>query len=157
MDPTFDAFLRSWPLDLWFLFALLVTAALYLRGWLVLNRCDGSRWLAGRLAAFGTGLLTLLLALCSPIETFTSLLLQVHMLQHLLLLLIAPPLLWLGAPAFPMLLGLPRPVRTYWITPIFRRASSVERSGGSPIRCQPGCCSPRPPGSGMSHRLISSP
>ena len=50
MDPTFDAFLRSWPLDLWFLFALLVTAALYLRGWLVLNRRDRSRWPAGRLA-----------------------------------------------------------------------------------------------------------
>jgi cytochrome c oxidase assembly factor CtaG/ferredoxin len=120
MDPTFDAFLRSWPLDPWMLFALLITAGLYLRGWLVLRERDGSRWPAGRVVAFGMGLLTVFLALCSPIETFTSLLLQVHMLQHLLLMMIAPPLLWLGAPAFPMLLGLPRPVRTYWIAPFFR-------------------------------------
>ena len=54
MDPTFDAFLRSWPFDPWMLFALLVTAGLYLRGWLVLRRRDPSRWPAGRLVAFGT-------------------------------------------------------------------------------------------------------
>ena len=40
MDPTFDAFLRSWPFDPWMLFALLATAGLYLRGWLVLHRRD---------------------------------------------------------------------------------------------------------------------
>jgi cytochrome c oxidase assembly factor CtaG/ferredoxin len=120
MDPTFDAFLRSWPRDPWVLFALLVTAGLYLRGWFLLHRRDSSRWPIRRLAAFGAGVLTLFLALCSPIETFTSLLLQVHMLQHLLLMMIAPPLLWLGAPAFPMLLGLPRPVRAHWLAPLFR-------------------------------------
>ena len=79
-------------------------------------------------------MLTVFLALCSPIETFTSLLLQVHMLQHLLLMMIAPPLLWLGAPAFPLLLGLPRSIRTYWIAPLFRsrdRASSVPAAHAS--------------------------
>ena len=34
-----------------------------------------------------------------------------HMIQHLLLLLIAPPLLWLGAPLVPSLWGLPATVR----------------------------------------------
>jgi hypothetical protein len=32
----------------------------------------------------------------------------------------APPLLWLGAPLFPLLRGLPRPVRTYWVGPLLR-------------------------------------
>jgi cytochrome c oxidase assembly factor CtaG len=35
-------------------------------------------------------------------------LLQVHMLQHVLLMMVAPPLLWLGWPLAPILLGLPR-------------------------------------------------
>ena len=42
------------------------------------------------------------------------------MLQHLLLMMIAPPLLWLGAPLFPLLLGLPRSIRTHWVAPLFR-------------------------------------
>jgi cytochrome c oxidase assembly factor CtaG len=33
------------------------------------------------------------------------------MVQHLLLMVVAPPLLWLGAPVAPLLLGLPRPAR----------------------------------------------
>jgi cytochrome c oxidase assembly factor CtaG len=120
MDPTFEAVLRSWPFDPWLLISLLFTAVLYLRGWLVLRRRDPDRWSAGRLVAFGLGLGSLFLAIASPIEPFTALLLQVHMLQHLLLMMVAPPLLWLGAPLFPLLLGLPRSIRAFWVAPFFR-------------------------------------
>ena len=109
MSPTLDAFLRSWPFDPWLLAALLLTAGVYLRGWLVLRRRDPRRWHGGRLAAFLGGLAAIYLALASPIEPFAALLLQVHMVQHLLLMMVAPPLLWLGAPLFPLLRGLPRP------------------------------------------------
>src|SRR5262245_1929697 len=104
MSPTVDAFLRSWPFEPWFLAPLLVTAGVYLRGWRALHRRDERRWPSRRPVAFGAGLAVLFLALASPIESFTSLLLQVHMLQHVLLMMIAPPLLWLGAPLFPLLL-----------------------------------------------------
>jgi cytochrome c oxidase assembly factor CtaG len=117
---TLDAFLRSWAFDPWLLVALLMTAGVYLRGWLVLRRRDGRRWHGGHLAAFLGGLAALYLALASPIEPFAALLLQVHMLQHLLLMMAAPPLLWLGAPLFPLLRGLPQPVRTYWVVPLLR-------------------------------------
>jgi cytochrome c oxidase assembly factor CtaG/polyferredoxin len=120
VSPTLDAFLRSWPSDPWLLVALLVTAGVYLRGWLVLRRRDGRRWHGGHLAAFLGGLAAIYLALASPIEPFAALLLQVHMLQHLLLMMAAPPLLWLGAPLFPLLRGLPQPVRTCWAAPLFR-------------------------------------
>jgi cytochrome c oxidase assembly factor CtaG len=40
------------------------------------------------------------------------------MVQHLLLMMVAPPLLWLGAPLFPLLRGFPRPVRIYWFVPL---------------------------------------
>ncbi len=120
MDPTLDAFFRSWPFEPWFLSSVVLLVVVYLRGWRVLHRRDPARWPARRLAAFLSGLGMLFLALASPIETFTSLLLQVHMLQHLLIMMVAPPLLWLGAPLFPLLLGLPRSIRTHWVSPVFR-------------------------------------
>jgi hypothetical protein len=40
------------------------------------------------------------------------------MVQHLLLMMVAPPLLWLGAPLRPRLQGLPRPVRVDWAAPV---------------------------------------
>jgi cytochrome c oxidase assembly factor CtaG len=117
MSPTLDACLRSWVFDPWLLGALLVAAGVYLRGWLGLNRRDPSRWQVGHLAAFFGGLVTIYLALASPIEPFAALLLRVHMVQHLLLMMVAPPLLWLGAPLFPLLRGLPRFLRVFWVGP----------------------------------------
>jgi cytochrome c oxidase assembly factor CtaG len=120
MSPTLDAFLRSWPSAPCLLVALVLTAGVYLRGWLLLRRRDGRRWHPGQLVAFLGGTATLFLALASPIEPFAALFLQVHMLQHLLLMMVAPPLLWLGEPLFPLLRGLPRPVRIYWVAPLLR-------------------------------------
>ncbi|MGO9921999.1 MAG: cytochrome c oxidase assembly protein [Isosphaeraceae bacterium] len=117
MSPTLDACLRSWPFDPWLLATLLLSAGIYLHGWLVLRRRDQGRWHCGRPAAFLGGLATSFLALASPLEPFAGLLLQVHMVQHLLLMMVAPPLLWLGAPLFPLLRGLPRPVRIFWVAP----------------------------------------
>src|SRR5262249_30727656 len=117
VSPTLDACLRSWPFDPWLLAALLLTAAVYLRGWLALRRRDPRRWHGGRPAPFLSGLAALDLAPASPSETFARPLLQGHMVQHLLLMMIAPPLLWLGAPLFPLLRGLPRPVRMVWVAP----------------------------------------
>jgi cytochrome c oxidase assembly factor CtaG/polyferredoxin len=123
MSPTLDAFLRSWPSDPWLIVLLVVPAVVYLRGWLLLHRRDPGRWHSGPLGAFLGGLAVLFLALASPIEPFAALLLQVHMAQHLLLMMFAPPLLWLGAPLFPLLRGLPQPIRVYWIAPLLRSRS----------------------------------
>ena len=123
MSPTLDAFLRSWPFDPWLLAGLTSGAFVYLRGWLTLHRRDPQRWNLFTLAAFLGGLAAIYLALASPIEPWSSFFLQVHMLQHLLLMMAAPPLLWLGLPLFPCLRGLPPPIRTYWIAPLLRSAS----------------------------------
>ncbi len=120
MSPTLEACLRSWPFDPWLMVTIAITAAVYTRGWLQLRQRDPERWQGGRLAAFLGGLATIYLALASPIEPFAWLLLQMHMLQHLLLMMIAPPLVWLGWPLFPLVRGLPAPVRTYWVAPLFR-------------------------------------
>ncbi|MBX9626196.1 MAG: cytochrome c oxidase assembly protein [Gemmataceae bacterium] len=119
MTPVLDAALRSWPADPWLWAGLLVAAFVYGRGWRVYHRRDPGRWGYDRLAAFVGGLAATFLALGSPVEPFAGLLLSVHMVQHLLLVMAAPPLIWLGAPLLPMVRGLPEPVRTYWVGPLF--------------------------------------
>ena len=119
MTRTLDAVLLSWPFDPWIIVPLLLTGFIYLRGWLFLRRRH-ARWTGWRLAAFPGGLLAIFLALGSPIETFSGLLLHIHMVQHLLLMMVAPPLLWLGEPLVPLLRGLPHAIRSAWIGPLFR-------------------------------------
>ena len=153
MSPTLDAFLRSWPVDPWLIAALLIPRrSTCAAGWpcVAATRRDGT---AARLAAFLGGLAALFLAFGSPIEPFGALLLQVHMIQHLLLMMVAPPLLWLGAPLFPMIRGLPRPIRVYWVAarpPLDGRSGASSRGSSHPPRRWPST-SP-PPGSGTSRR-----
>ncbi|HNP85617.1 MAG TPA: cytochrome c oxidase assembly protein [Kouleothrix sp.] len=73
---------------------------------------------------FLLGSLVLFIALCSPIETLgDGYLLSAHMIQHLLITLIAPPLLLLGTPRwlFRPLLRLPfaLPIGRFITNPIF--------------------------------------
>jgi cytochrome c oxidase assembly factor CtaG len=89
----------------------LVAGTLYLRGWVTLACRMPDRFGPGRLLAFMTGLATLLLVLGEPLDTLASQFLSAHMVQHLVLMLVAPPLLWMGAPVAPLLCGLPRGIR----------------------------------------------
>ncbi len=120
MNPTLEAFVCSWPFAPWLTASLLLSAVIYIRGWFLLRQRDAHRWRLRRLAGFMAGLAAIFLALASPIEPFASLLLQLHMIQHLLLTMVAPPLLWLGSPLIPVLRGLPEPIRTYWVAPLMR-------------------------------------
>jgi cytochrome c oxidase assembly factor CtaG len=60
---------------------------------------------------FLLGLGALLVALASPIDTIALELFSVHMVQHMLLLAVAAPLLLAGAPVRPLLRGLPVTLR----------------------------------------------
>lgn len=91
--------------------AILTPAALYLRGWWKLRRELPARFPPARAAAFLAGTAALLLALASPIDTLADHLLYLHMTQHLLLMLVAAPLILLGWPAAPLLRGLPFELR----------------------------------------------
>jgi hypothetical protein len=52
------------------------------------------------------------------------------MVQHLLLMMVAPPLLWLGTPLLPLLRGLPRAIRVFWAIPLLASASLRRLFGG---------------------------
>jgi len=84
-----------------------LTAVVYARGWFRLRRTVPSTISARQLAAFMVGLLFLWIAIGSPLTAFHHLLLSVHMVQHVLLMAVAPPLLLLGSPALPLRCGLP--------------------------------------------------
>ena len=105
------AALASWSLSPGLLALLVGAGACYARGFARMHRAQPWRFPLWRLGAFVAGLATLWIALASPLDAFSSLLLQVHMLQHLLLMMVAPPLLLLGAPLSPILRGLPGLVR----------------------------------------------
>lgn len=77
----------------------------------------GSRPKAGRpsvlqAAAFYTGLLSIVIAVDSSIDAYADELLWVHMLQHIILLTVAPPLILLGRPWPTMWRALPLHART---------------------------------------------
>lgn len=111
VDPT-RPFWAAWPQEPLLLLGLGLTVALYWLGWSRLSRVgSGGAVSSRRAAAFMIGSLAVGAALLSPIAAFSERLFFMHMIQHLLLLLIAPPLLLLGQPLVPMLWGLPRQLR----------------------------------------------
>ena len=78
------------------------------------------RWPVWRTALFLLGLAALLVALASPIDSYASVSFAVHMVQHMLLTVVAAPLLMLGAPIRPLLRGLPAWVRAAVVRPLAR-------------------------------------
>ena len=68
------------------------------------GRATPSLW---RRISFGTGIALLLISLIGPVDTLSGQYFTMHMIQHLLLVLIVPPLLLLGAPVVMVLRGLP--------------------------------------------------
>jgi len=98
-EPRLPEVLLAWSLDPLPLIGVGLAAAAYL--WAVrrvtaAGRSSHPRW---RTVSFLGGLAAIVLALNSPIEAYEGVLFSVHMVQHMLLELVAAPLLLLGAPA----------------------------------------------------------
>jgi putative membrane protein len=93
-----------------------------------------------RAASFYAGLLTIVVALEGPIDTYASRLFWVHMVQHVLLLTVAAPLIVLGAPWMsiwrPLPLEFRRGVagsiaRARWAAPLRRAGRALGRPLGA--------------------------
>ncbi len=123
-----ETILKSWRPDYGPLAALFLTVALYSRGWRRLRRRLPREFGVARLASFLSGIVAIMLAIASPLDAFADLLLTAHMIQHLLLLMVAPPLLLYGAPYLPILLGLPAIVLKHELGP-FLASTVVQRFG----------------------------
>jgi cytochrome c oxidase assembly factor CtaG len=106
----------SLPLTL----ALLLAALVYTRGWYRLRSTVPNMIPIWRVAAFGTGLLSVWIALGSPLAHRDHELLSIHMVQHLLLMAIGAPLILLGAPVLLLKYGLPQRLGGRVLELIFR-------------------------------------
>lgn len=104
---------RAWELNPLLLASIAVPALLYWRGvrrvWRRAGRGRGVRTRAA--AAFAAGMTLLLIALVSPLHALGEVSFAGHMTQHVVLMMLAAPLLAFGAPGTGMLWGLPRDVR----------------------------------------------
>jgi len=122
-DATLGAILADWHLRADVGLVLVGLWAAYVVGWRRIRRL-GHRSLAARwrLIAYLGGILSVALALLSPVASLAHLLFAAHMVQHQLLIMVAAPLLLLGNP-FPI---------TLWALPArLRRAlgGSLARGG----------------------------
>jgi putative membrane protein len=100
---------RAWTLAPVVIAGLLLTAWLYARGLRVLwSRAGRGRVVTPwRAWCFAGALLALFLALVSPVDAAGKALFSAHMVQHLLLMMVAAPLMALGEPLLLTLWALP--------------------------------------------------
>jgi putative membrane protein len=87
---------------------VVVTALVYLRGWLSLRSAFPTLIAGWRLAAFMGGLVSVWSAVGSPLAALDHQSLTIHMMKHLLLMTVAAPLFLAGVAVFPLVCGLPK-------------------------------------------------
>jgi cytochrome c oxidase assembly factor CtaG len=119
---------HAWSLEPAVLLGLGAGVWCYLRGVRALWRRAGrgrgvARW---RVACYLGGLACVAMALVSPIDRVAEALFSVHMIQHLLLIMAAPPLLTLGEPVLVCLWALPAGARRR-VGRAWRRARALRR------------------------------
>lgn len=104
--PSADVLLLAWQPDPVVLAGAAVAAGAYGCGLARLAR-RGDRWPLARTASFGLGLLTVLAVTCTGLGRYGMASFSVHMVQHMVLSMISPILLLLGAPLTLALRALP--------------------------------------------------
>ncbi|KUH36571.1 MULTISPECIES: cytochrome c oxidase assembly protein [Streptomyces] len=92
--------------DTFFLVGCLLALALY--GWGVLRlRRRGDAWPVGRVVFFTLGVLSVALVMCTGLNDYGMVMFSVHMVQHMVISMLSPILLLLGAPVTLALRALP--------------------------------------------------
>ena len=116
---------------------IVVTALVYLRGWLHLRSTSLSAIAAWRAGSFLVGLFLIWVAIASPVATLDMQLLTAHMVQHLLLMTLAPPLIWLGDPQMAFSSALPQRFLHAVIGPSFQWVplQRLGRAFANPVVC----------------------
>jgi cytochrome c oxidase assembly factor CtaG len=120
MPPAYRDIFAEWSPPIVLTGALILCGVIYVRGWFAIRKTRPVQFPWWRPGAFLLGLAVIWLAIASPLDGFADALLSAHMVEHLLLMSFAPPLLLLGYPVVPLLRGLPRGVTVYILGPLIR-------------------------------------
>ncbi|MGW0600003.1 cytochrome c oxidase assembly protein [Streptomyces sp. NPDC002776] len=96
----------QWSPDAFFLVACLAGLALY--GWGVVRlRRRGDAWPVTRTVSYVAGVLTIALVMCTKLNDYGMVMFSVHMVQHMVISMLSPILILLGAPVTLALRALP--------------------------------------------------
>src|SRR5262245_32905603 len=108
MPSHFHAHFESWSLPAPVTLAVVLAAFVYARGWFCLRKASPNSISLWQLCAFMSGLVSLWIALGSPLVALDHHLLSIHMVEHILLMTVAPLLILLGAPVLVFLPAFPQ-------------------------------------------------
>lgn len=124
------AWLGAWDLDPLLGITLVMAALLYARGIATMrSRRTGPSPERKRNVAFYTGLTVVALAIMSPLHGLAETLLWAHMVQHVVLIVVAAPLLAYARPGLPIMLGLPAPLQgPLRADPVLRVSRMIRRA-----------------------------
>jgi cytochrome c oxidase assembly factor CtaG len=117
--------LTEWSLDWWLVVGLAIPAVLYAAGLFRLRR-RGDHWPVRRsVAFFGGGLGTAAIATLSGLGAYDTVLFSVHVVQHMILMMVTPMFMALGAPVTLALRTLPWRPRTVLLSVLHSRPARV--------------------------------
>jgi len=100
--------LHEWSFPIPLMVFLTLVVFFYARGWLHLRKAFPRLITLAHLSAFTGGMIAIFIAVASPLAVMDHELLSAHMVQHLLLMTVAAPLILLGSPVPTLLHGLPK-------------------------------------------------
>ncbi|MFE9120262.1 cytochrome c oxidase assembly protein [Streptomyces sp. NPDC007172] len=96
----------AWSADSFFLIGCLLGLALY--AWAVVRlRRRGDSWPVSRMIFWTVGVLTIAFVMCTKLNDYGMVMFSVHMVQHMVISMLSPILLLLGAPVTLALRALP--------------------------------------------------
>src|SRR6266478_4316428 len=112
----------SWEFPASLTLTLLLSASLYLRGWILTRSSSAAAIPAWTAGSFLLGLVLVWMAWVSPLAAYDHSLLTFHMMKHLLLMTFAPPLILLG-----------EPMKVFWGKTLLMARSTLGRVWQRPI------------------------
>ena len=125
MDPlSWATLVTEWTLAPLPLVVTVWSVGLYALGVRALHK-RGDRWPVGRTIAWGVGMLAFYLATSSGLAAYDTVLLSVHMGQHMVLSMVVPLSLALGAPVTLALRTLPKGPRRWLLAILHSRVAKV--------------------------------
>jgi cytochrome c oxidase assembly factor CtaG len=117
--------LTEWSWEWWMALGIAIAATLYIAGLVILHR-RGDRWPVPRSLSFLLGGLgSIAVATMSALGTYDTVLFSVHIAQHMILMMVVPMFLALGAPVTLALRTLPARPRTMLLAVLHSRVARV--------------------------------